>query len=265
MAIELGVMLPTSTPDPAHPILGDVRASARLAEALGLESVWATDHLIASAPMLDSTVVLATAAAVTERVGIGYGVMLVALRPPAWAAKQIATLQYVSGDRLLLGVGTGNLVHGDRGWRAAEVPFGERGPRTDHALRVLPDLVAGRPTLLNGVEFTLAPGAAMPPVLVAGNGRRALRRAATYAEGWISVGLSPDEVGTGLKDLSALTAELGRPTPAATVVAPMLATDPAHGADQVAEYASVGVQRLILAPTEAGWQRDYEYTATLRQ
>lgn len=61
MTIKIGVLLPTSTPDPGQPILGDVRASSRLAEEMGLDSVWSTDHLVASAPMLDSTVVLATA------------------------------------------------------------------------------------------------------------------------------------------------------------------------------------------------------------
>lgn len=102
VSIEIGVILPTSTPDPARPILGDVRESARFADEAGLDSVWSTDHVIASAPMLDSTVVLATAAAVTGRVKIGFGVMLLALRPVAWAAKQISTLQYVSGERVLL-------------------------------------------------------------------------------------------------------------------------------------------------------------------
>jgi alkanesulfonate monooxygenase SsuD/methylene tetrahydromethanopterin reductase-like flavin-dependent oxidoreductase (luciferase family) len=262
--IELGVILPTSTPDPAQPILGDVRASACFAEELGLESVWATDHLIASAPMLESTAVLATAAAVTERMGIGYGVMLLALRPPAWAAKQVATLQYVSGDRLLLGVGTGNPAHGDVGWVAAGVPFRERGQRTDQALRVLPDLIAGRSVLLDGAEITLAPGAAIPPVLVAGNGSRALRRAAEYGDGWLSVGLSPKEAATGLKQLGELAAERGRPTPAATVVGPVLHPDPARTADELADYAAAGVQRLIVVPTTAGWQRDYEFAATLQ-
>ena len=80
MSIEIGVILPTSTPDPAQPILGDVRESARFAEEAGLDSVWSTDHVIASAPILDSTVVLATAAAVTGRVKIGFGVMLADVR-----------------------------------------------------------------------------------------------------------------------------------------------------------------------------------------
>jgi alkanesulfonate monooxygenase SsuD/methylene tetrahydromethanopterin reductase-like flavin-dependent oxidoreductase (luciferase family) len=50
MQVEIGVILPTSTPDPAQPILADVRASARFAEEAGLDSVWCTDHLLASAP-----------------------------------------------------------------------------------------------------------------------------------------------------------------------------------------------------------------------
>src|SRR5689334_25009542 len=119
MTVEIGVILPTSTPDPNRPVLADVKDSARYAEELGLDSVWSTDHLVASAPLLDSSVVLATAAAVTERITVGYNVMLLALRPVAWAAKQINTLQLVSNNRLVLGVGTGNPAHGDIGWRAA--------------------------------------------------------------------------------------------------------------------------------------------------
>ncbi|MFF0528042.1 LLM class flavin-dependent oxidoreductase [Nocardia amikacinitolerans] len=61
----------------------------RFAEAAGLESVWAADHLVASGPLLDSTVVLATAAAATHRVRVGYGVLLLAMRPVTWAARQV--------------------------------------------------------------------------------------------------------------------------------------------------------------------------------
>jgi alkanesulfonate monooxygenase SsuD/methylene tetrahydromethanopterin reductase-like flavin-dependent oxidoreductase (luciferase family) len=179
MAVAIGVILPTSTPDPADPIMGDVRASARFAEQLELDSIWSADHLVASAPILDSTTVLATAAAVTDRIAIGFGVMLLALRPVAWAAKQISTLQHLSGDRLVLGIGTGNPAHGDIGWRAAGVSYGDRGHRTDEALRVLPALVTGRTGVLDdGLQVRLAPGSSMPPVLIAGNGEKARRRAA---------------------------------------------------------------------------------------
>ncbi|MCC3332661.1 LLM class flavin-dependent oxidoreductase [Nocardia abscessus] len=265
MTLEIGTILPTSTPDPAHPVLGDVRAAARLAEQIGLDSVWSTDHLVASAPILDSGVVLATAAAVTDRIRIGFGVQLLALRPVAWAAKQIATLQYVSGDRLIVGVGTGNPAHGDVGWRAAGVPFAERGRRTDEALRVLPDLVTGRPTVLpDGTEVTLAPGASMPPVLVAGDGERARRRAAAYADGWVAIGLEPGQVRTSVTELTALAAEYDRGPLSVTIVAPPLATDPGHAAEQLAAYAEAGAERVILAPSGPQWQADYEFAAKIK-
>jgi alkanesulfonate monooxygenase SsuD/methylene tetrahydromethanopterin reductase-like flavin-dependent oxidoreductase (luciferase family) len=265
MPVEVGVILPTSTPNPEEPILGDIRASARFAEENGLDSVWSTDHLVASAPMLDSTVVLATAAAVTERVGIGFNVMLISLRTPAWAAKQITTLQYVSGDRLKVGIGTGNPAHGDIGWRAAGMSYEDRGRRTDEALRVLPGLVSGQPTVLaDGLEVTIAPGATMPPVLVAGNGARALRRAAAYGDGWISIGLSPDEISARLADLNRLAAEKDRPPMKATVVAPTLDANPKQAAADLAAYAAAGTERVILAPTGPDWQRDYEFAAKVR-
>jgi alkanesulfonate monooxygenase SsuD/methylene tetrahydromethanopterin reductase-like flavin-dependent oxidoreductase (luciferase family) len=264
MTIAVGVILPTSTPDPRHPILGDVRASARFAEEVGLESVWSTDHLIASAAMLDSTVTLATAAAVTDRILIGYNVLLLALRPTAWAAKQISSLQYVSGNRLMLGVGTGNPAHGDIGWRAAGLSFEDRGRRTDEALRVLPSLVAGEPTTLpDGLQVTLTPGSAMPPVLVAGNSNRARRRAAAYGDGWITLQTGPDQIVGEIAELRELTAPHGRPTPAVTVVAPSLSADFGQAAEQVAQYGQAGVERLILAPTGPDWRRDYEFAAKL--
>ena len=265
MTIKIGVILPTSTPDPTRPILGDIRASARLAEEAGLDSAWSTDHLVASAPILDSSVVLATAAAVTDRITIGFGVMLLALRPVAWAAKQIATLQWVSGNRIALGVGTGNPVHGDIGWRAAGMSFADRGRRTDEYLRVLPALVSGEPAVLaDGLEVTLSPGAVMPPVLIAGNGDRALRRAAAYGDGWVSIALPPPEVASGLAALGELAAGHGRPVPRATLVGPVLDADPGKAAAQLAAYAEAGAERVILSPSGPDWLRDYELAAELR-
>lgn len=267
VTVEVGVILPTSTPDPEHPVLGDVRASARFAEDVGLDSVWSTDHLIASAPMLDSTVVLATAAAVTERVTVGFNVLLLALRPVAWAAKQISSLQHVSGGRLVVGVGTGNPAHGDAGWRAAGVPFGERGRRTDEALRVLRPLIAGEPVALDegGGEVALAPGSAVPPVYVAGDGRRALARAARYGDGWATIGASPDQVAVRVAELRELAAQEGRPAPRATVVGPGLDADAGHAAEQLAAYAEAGTERVILAPSGRGWREDYEFAARVRR
>lgn len=265
MSIEIGVILPTSTPDPDRPVLGDVRASARFAEQAGIDSVWSTDHLVASGPMLDSTVALATAAAVTDRLTIGYNVMLLSLRPSAWAAKQVASLQYVSGDRLVLGVGTGNPVHGDTAWRAAGLSYADRGAHTDAALRVLPGLVTGqRVELDDGTRVAIAPGATMPPVVVAGDGRAALRRAARFGDGWATIAAPPRRVAQRLAEIAELSAGHGRAPVRATVVAPELDADPARAAEQLAEYEQAGTERVILAPTGPDWQRDYEHAGALR-
>lgn len=238
--------------------MGDVAGSARLAEELGLDSVWSTDHLIASAPILDGTIVLAAAAGATSRIRLGFGVMLLALRPVAWAAKQIASLQQVSGNRLVLGVGTGNPAHGDIAWRAAGMSFEDRGRRTDQALGLLPGLVAGEPTDLgDGVTATLTPGAPMPPVLIAGNGNRALRRAAAYGDGWVAIGISPAEVTGHLKTLGELASARERPRPGITVMAPDV--------EQISAYAEAGAERLILAPTGPDSRKDYEFAASVRQ
>jgi hypothetical protein len=90
----------------------DVRPFARHVERLGLDSVFVGDHLISDRPLLDSVVTLATAAAVTERIRLGFGVMVVPLRHPAWVAKQVASLQHLSGNRVILGLGSGGRVHG---------------------------------------------------------------------------------------------------------------------------------------------------------
>lgn len=176
-------------------------AFAKHAEEVGLESVWTGDHLIALAPKLDSTLLLAQAAATTTRLRLGFGVMILALRPVAWAAKQIATLQHLSGDRVVLGVGTGGTMHGDAAWRAVGQPFTERLPRTYAALAALPDLVAGHPTTVDGEKITLAPGAAMPPVLI-GGGQAAMRRAARHGYGWYPAFLPPADLAAAIREFT---------------------------------------------------------------
>lgn len=265
MPIEIGVILPASTADPSVPILGNITAAARHAEELGLDAVWTTDHLIPSGPILDSTTVLAAAAAVTERIRIGYGVMVLSLRPAAWAAKQISTLQHLSGDRLEVGVGTGNPAHGDAAWRAIGAAFQDRGRATDDALRMLPSLIAGRPTELpDGTEVTLAPSSTVPPLLIAGSGARALRRVTEFADAWIAVQESPDDVAKTLAILAEQAAAHDRPAPYAVVVAPPLSADRAEALDQLAAYAAAGTARVVLPPAGPDWRPAYEAAAALR-
>lgn len=195
----------------------DAVEHAQHAEGLGLESVWHGDHLIPANPFLDATLVLSTVAATTDRIKLGLGVMVLPLRPVAWAAKQVATLQHLSRERVLLGVGSGGAAHGEAAWRAVDVPFAERGRRTDAALAVLPGLVRGEAASVHGQDVVLAPGAAMPPVLVGGGGGAALRRAARFGDHWYPAFVPFRAVSSGLARLRELAEEHGRPVCGVTV------------------------------------------------
>src|SRR5207248_8660560 len=92
-------------PAPAH-----FELIAEAAEAAGFDSLWASDHVAFHHPLLDVTVALATFAAVTERIAVGAGVLLLPLRAPALVAREFASLDYLSGGRVILGVGVGGEV-----------------------------------------------------------------------------------------------------------------------------------------------------------
>ncbi len=200
-----GVLLPTFDP---HRLGGPPRVAeaARLAEGLGFDAVWAGDHLHCPAPVLDAPTCLAAAAAVTQRIGLGLSVLLLGLRQPAWAAKQLATVDALSGGRLALGVGVGGEFPDE--FAAAGVPVGERGARLDAALAVLDDLLTGRSTP------ALEPAMAAPPRLyVGGRGAPALRRAARVADAWLPMWLEPDALAARAEQLEALAAAEGRARP----------------------------------------------------
>ncbi|WP_052810260.1 LLM class flavin-dependent oxidoreductase [Streptomonospora alba] len=217
--LDVGVFLPTMT-DGRAPV-ADVAAAARHAEGLGFESAWVVDQLIAGegVPVLDSIVSLAAAAAATERINLGLGVLVAPLRNVVWLAKQVASLQHVSRGRLLLGVGVGGERH-RRSWAAAGVPRSERGRRTDDALDVLPDLVAGRAVRLgaepHSPEIRLAPAAPMPELLVGGMSDAAIRRIARYGDAWFLLPGPSEGVAAGRARLAELAAAAHRPTPAIT-------------------------------------------------
>lgn len=226
---ELGIFLPNLAG--AGGTLGTGKRGAAAAgchaEALGYGSVWVVDQLVAGTgtPILDSGLTLAAVASVTERVGLGYGVMILSLRPTVWAAKQISTLQQLSTNRVLLGVGVG----GDRHrltWAAAGVTSSERGRRTDHALDVLGGLIAGQPTDVDGVSVQLSPGVPVPPLLIGGTSDAAYRRirratAAWPAEvSWFGLPVGPDTLEPMLGRLHEVTVGSEHPPdpPTASVI-----------------------------------------------
>ena len=214
-APAIGVFLPTMAERGGA--LGDVAGAARHAEELGFESAWAVDQLVSGTgvPIIDSTVALAAAAAATTTLRLGYGVMILPLRPVVWAAKQAASLQHVSGGRLLFGVGVGGDRH-DLSWAAAGVPRRERGRRTDAALAVLQDLVAGKAVEIDGTEVQLSPAAEVPPIIVGGVSDVALARTAARGDGWFAMPMPADQLAQRIARLRELADERGRPMPTIT-------------------------------------------------
>src|SRR5262249_41968517 len=122
-------------PDPGH-----FRRIAETAEAAGFDSLWAGDHVAFHEPLLDITIALSTFAAVPGRVKLGAGVLLLPLRAPAIVAREFGSLDYVSGGRVILGVGVGGEHSAD--FDAVGVPVRERGKRADDAMRALRRLFA---------------------------------------------------------------------------------------------------------------------------
>ncbi|HEY7794115.1 MAG TPA: LLM class flavin-dependent oxidoreductase [Gaiellaceae bacterium] len=211
IGIQGSGQLPSALPDP-----GRYRAVAELAEELGYDSLWAGEHLSFHNPILDLGVALATFAAVTRRIAIGAAVVLLPLRHPSLVAKQAASLDYVSGGRLLLGLGVGGEGHGD--FEAAGVPLAERGARADEGIEALRALLRDRPASFDGRYFRFAgvsieppptqPGG--PPLLVGGRSDAAIRRAARHGDGWLPYMLSAGRYARGLASLDAEARRVGR-------------------------------------------------------
>src|SRR6202008_920201 len=122
------------------------------AEELGYDSIWAGDHISYRNPILDIVIALSTFAAVTERITLGAGIVLLPLRHPSVVAKEFASLDYVSGGRVILGVGVGGESGPD--FEAVGVSPRERGARTDEAMQALRALFGECPSSFAGRFFS---------------------------------------------------------------------------------------------------------------
>ncbi|MER3449377.1 MAG: hypothetical protein C4315_06280, partial [Chloroflexota bacterium] len=128
-------------------------AEVQALEQLGFDSVWSGEHLLYHGPTLDALIVLAAYAARTERLKVGSSVLLLPLRPPALVAKAAATLDVLSGGRLILGVGVGGEYPPE--FEAVGIPLAERGARADEALAILKLLWSGDPASFEGRFYRL--------------------------------------------------------------------------------------------------------------
>ncbi|WP_021593956.1 LLM class flavin-dependent oxidoreductase [Actinomadura welshii] len=213
--LEIGYLLPTREQD----LLGEhdpgrLVAQARRAEELGLDSVWAGDSPV-TRPRADPLMLLAAVAQATERVALGTAVLLPALRHPILLAHQLATLDRLSGGRVIAGMGAGfPMPATEAQFAAVGVGFGRRVGRMEESIEAMRRLWTGDAVSYQGRHFAFSnvrivppptrPGG--PPIWLAGSGT-ALPRVARLADGWLPY---PPEAATYAKERELI----GRATPA---------------------------------------------------
>ncbi|GAA5177705.1 LLM class flavin-dependent oxidoreductase [Rugosimonospora acidiphila] len=246
--IRLGVVLPSGRAqwgpgtDPRDLIDFAVRA-----ERLGFASLWAGDTLLR--PVIETFTMLSAAAAATERVRLGTAALLPALRRPVQAAQAIASLDLLSGGRLVVTVGAGFPRRSEAEYAVSEVPWRGRFARLDDTVALWRHLwAADSPTAYHGevLRFDHIPEQLRParpggpPIWLGGASPSALARTGRLYDGWLPYPPDPADYEAGLSRVREAATEAGRP---ATAVAPalfvtVLITDDAEtGQRAIADYA----------------------------
>ncbi len=205
--LTFGVLPGGSTPE-------EFLAGVRAAETLGYDSVWVGDHVLWHVFWPEPIALLSAASAVTERVALGTGVLLAALRRPAALAKQTATLQWLSGGRFRLGVGAGGEFPPE--FAASGVPLDRRGAYLDSTLEALRALWSGEPVTLHsevidieGAVLDLVPEPPIP-IWVGGRSAPAQRRAGRFGDAWMPFVITPERFAEGWANVRAEAERRGR-------------------------------------------------------
>lgn len=207
--MRFGLMLPNfSFPDLDYARSGMLRDFAVKAEAMGFESLWVAEHLLTARGLygtawLSPLETMAFAAGCTKRIKLATGILILPIRNPVFMAKEIASLQYLSGGRFELGVGAGWDRHE---FEVAGVPLKQRGGRTDEILDIFDRLWTGEPITHRGRYYSFQdvaidpPLRSKPPLWVAGGAKAktslspdpetiaptVLERICRRADGWIA-------------------------------------------------------------------------------
>jgi len=269
--MRLGLILPTIGAGAGGEHLD---AAAGTAARLGWSGVYATDHLMVPAGeeadeygwVLEATTALTWVAARYESLRVGFSVIIPAMRDAPLLAKQLATIDHLTGGRLTVGVGSSethdlpeyeNLGKADR--------FARRGAYLDETIALWRHLWSGSKEPFEGEfhqirEFTfdpLPPQGAELPLWCGGRADRILRRAAVLCNGYHAAQLNAEQVAERIPKLAQFAAEAGRPMPTVSVrVRVRLDADPIekyslHGTPdqivpEVVDFARVGVDELVL-------------------
>ena len=248
-------MRPCVTPDA-------ISAVALAAEEAGFESFWGGEHIVNTDPpappammpprtaFVDLGVTMAFAAAHTPRLRFGTGIIILPLRNPVVLAKQLASVDVVSGGRLIFGVGIGNI---EREFAAVGMPFDHKGKRAEEAIAVMKALWTMERPEFRGRFFSIAGVRAEPrplqrphpPIIFGGKSPHAYSRVARIGDGWYGYSLDLTAAADCIAGIRAACAEHGRRFDEIEIsVTPKAGLD----RDLARRYAQLGVQRLIIPP-----------------
>ncbi len=249
-------------------------AFARRAEELGFHSLFTAEHVVLprqftsrypgnasgefpfppDLPFLEAISLLHFVAGATQRIGLGTSVLALPMRNPGLTAKSLATLDVLSGGRLILGAGSGWLREE---FEALNMPFDNRGSRLDESLEIIlrcwtedDPSFQGEFYSMGDVGFQPKPlQKPTPPIWIGGWSDRALRRTAKYATCWHAAGTA-EVLAAGLAKVKAYAKELGRDPDgiSLSVLADdsMTRGEPAQVIDQLREYQAVGATHVLM-------------------
>jgi probable F420-dependent oxidoreductase len=210
---------------------------------------------------LDALASLAYLAALTRRIGLGTGVLVLPYRPPLPTAKWIATVQELSGGRLRLGVGVGWM---EAEFRALGVPPARRGRLADQTLAFLRACFAADLVESNGQRFLFLPRPARPPIYVGGGAPHAFERAVRHGDGWMPMAADPARLAPQVRELRERFAAAGRPEPEVVVMTSLYFESPTRAAEHAGALREAGATQLVHASRYAdadGFRRQVEWIA----
>jgi probable F420-dependent oxidoreductase len=230
--MQFDLWMPTANPMTTPDLL---QAVGREAEGRGISTLWVGEHVVlfteyasaypyaadgkvpapSGSGLLEPMVTLSYLAACTSTVRLGTAMLLLPQRNPVYTAKEVSSLDWLSGGRVDLGIGVGWLKEE---FDALNVPWPRRGARTDEYIEVLRTLWCDDTSSFTGATYTL-PECEMfpkpiqqphPPIHIGGETDAALRRVARVGQGWHTFNRSPAELAEGLARLDPLLREAGR-------------------------------------------------------
>ena len=243
---------------------------AQLAEAAGFESLWAGEHVVLPVPqappspmaphdrILDPVIALTYLSAHTSQVRLGTGIIILPQRNPLVLAKELASLDELSGGRLICGMGVGYL---EPEFRALGIPFTDRGARTDDDLAAMRAIWTQPNPAYHGRFVSFEGVQAHPqhniPLVIGGESPPAYRRAVESATGWYGFNLDLNWTARALAEIGVAMQHSARPQELGDLEISVTPTEPLT-LDDVKRFADLGVHRLIVMPLHRmpGHRRD---------